>query len=319
MKCHYLTPLTDIIVFNRSPVMKRVFILICVFLCFINGIHSEELKRNEVIGVDGERIINHGVHTWIETDDENVLVCKFCGEIWDLSLKDKLQLNINKFKIKLSFRLEIVISVIIGILICVAIIFALIKSYTEDKKRFFLKAEALKDYIRKDAESRNLDKFRIDELLQREIRSRVDYEEIEFIYDKGNLRSKEEIKEYRYNRQYNAFNNSRHLVNTLSALIPFVIVFVITIIICDIWIIGIPLGLIFGFMASVIGGVIGYTINICNAKGIGISENDPCVIEEKQTRRMAIVSGLAAGFTIGKHTKKAIKDIINVDGWKKMK
>ena len=299
--------------------MKKIIISLCFFLSLISVLYSEEPKPNEVIVVNGERLINHGVHTWVDTENESVLVCKFCGETWELTRADKIKLGYARFKRNLPFRLEIVIPSIVGVLIIGLIIFAYVKSYVDDNKRFKLKAEALKEYIRKDAAARHLDKYQIETLLRREIRNRADYEEIEFIYDKGHLRSKEEIYAYQYNRRYNDFNNSRHIVNFLAYVIPFIIAFIITNVVCDLWIFGIPLGILFGLMASLVGTIIGYSINICNADIKGIPDDDPCVIEERQKRKMAIISGLVAGYSIGKNTKKAIKDITNVDGWKKMK
>jgi len=65
--------------------------------------------------------------------------------------------------------------------------------------------------------------------------------------------------------------------------------------------------------------IIGYNINISNAKYYCIPDDDPRVIDEKRKRAVGIASGIAAGVSVGKHAKKNTKELLNPDSWNKNK
>ena len=146
-----------------------------------------------------------------------------------------------------------------------------------------------------------------------------------WLFNAGDLRTNEEVMEYNYSiecvKHQKNFNTERHLVNVAAFFIPFLIVFTIVFfaIGIDMWFISIPVALIPAGFAGIIGSIIGYSINISNAKEYGLHDSDPRVQAERTKRGVAIISGVVgAGSTI-RHTKKAVKDFSNVDTWKEFK
>lgn len=146
-----------------------------------------------------------------------------------------------------------------------------------------------------------------------------------WLFNAGDLRTNEEVMEYNYSiecvKHQKNFNKERHLVNVAAFFIPFLIVFTIVFfaIGIDMWFISIPVALVPAGFAGIIGSIIGYSINISNAKEYGLHDSDPRVQAERTKRGVAIISGVVgAGSTI-RHTKKAVKDFSNVDTWKEFK
>lgn len=161
------------------------------------------------------------------------------------------------------------------------------------------------------------------ELLNKRMLSQQELDEVKFLYNNGKLRSEEEIRKHKifmmHEKDRENYDNERHKINTLAFFLPFLIVGGITFFLCNDIIFGIPLGLLFGLSAGFIGMLFGYDINIENAKTYGIPDNDPRVQDEKLKKKIGIASGVAAGVSMYHNTKKAVKDIGNVDSWSQMK
>ena len=75
------------------------------------------------------------------------------------------------------------------------------------------------------------------------------------------------------------------------------------------------LALPFMCIAGFITSIIGHAINISEAKSHNVPKTHPQVIKEG----VGLATCIIAGTSFLRHTKKAVKDITNVDGWKEMK
>ena len=78
-----------------------------------------------------------------------------------------------------------------------------------------------------------------------------------------------------------------------------------------IFLVALPFMCIVGFITSSIG----HAINISEAKFYNVPKTHPQVIKEG----VGLATCIIAGTSFLRHTKKAVKDITNVDGWKEMK
>lgn len=211
------------------------------------------------------------------------------------------------------------------IIICVIFFFSFILSaiitvsYEQYIKSEFkvseLRKKMLEDY---NSHKLSIERSKLELLLNIKINSSQDYEEVNFRYNNGLLRSESEINTFLKERNYNRFNSQRHIVNALAFFIPFTTSFIIVFIAMDFPLFGVPIGLFVGLFFGYIGMMIGYSINKSNARDLGL-ENTPAYQDEDNKQKIGIVSGILAGRSIYKHTKGAVKDIMNVDGWKEMK
>lgn len=118
-----------------------------------------------------------------------------------------------------------------------------------------------------------------------------------------------------------SYDEERHFTNTITIIFPFMIVFSICVgpLCSNFSYIGILIALVPSLTLTMICMIIGYTINISRAKHYNLPDDDPSVQEERTKRVGAIISSVVTGISTGRHIKKAIKDIENVDGWKEMK
>ena len=78
-----------------------------------------------------------------------------------------------------------------------------------------------------------------------------------------------------------------------------------------IFLVALPFMCIAGFITSIIGHI----INLSRAKIHNVPKTHPQVIKEG----VGLATCIIAGTSFLRHTKKAVKDITNVDGWKEMK
>lgn len=117
------------------------------------------------------------------------------------------------------------------------------------------------------------------------------------------------------------YDKERHCRNTIYFLIPFIVVFGLSIKpLWDEWlIVAIPFALILSLLASMVGMLIGYTVNISRAKSYDIPNNDPRVQNERNKRTGGIIATITSLFCIGHHVKKNVKELADVDSWKEMK
>lgn len=111
------------------------------------------------------------------------------------------------------------------------------------------------------------------------------------------------------------FNTKCIISNLLWFLIPFLLTTVIVADILD----SLAAGLMFGTVPGGICGIIGYSIstsmNVKDAPDYDLLDNHPLVEKEKLKRKTAVASATIAGASTYKHTKRAVKDVMNVDGW----
>lgn len=183
----------------------------------------------------------------------------------------------------------------------------------------------LKSAIKQDMENTddNVRKKVLENLYQRSIHTQTALCELDYLYNDGHLRTNEEVKIHNEWKQYSTqrenYNEECHKRNILYWLIPFIIVFVIVMCIFDWFILGIPIALIAGLVAAVIGSLIANSINIKRGEDYHVDEFDTRFQQEKLNKKIGIASSIAAGYSIGKNTKRATKDLLNVDSWKEMK
>ena len=163
-----------------------------------------------------------------------------------------------------------------------------------------------------------------EELLKFPLETQADYDRLKYIYNNGSLRSNEDVKHYDYyistEKQRANFDKERRKVNILAPLLSFIIAFILVFAICkgDV-LFGLPFGFIFGCLAAYLGTLLGYKINLSNAKDCCIQDNDPRVIDEKRKRAVGIAAGVVSGISIGRHAKSNAKELLNPDSWKEMK
>ena len=197
------------------------------------------------------------------------------------------------------------------------------------QKAFELKVMTLDNRILNDSINSDdiIRKKVLESLSKIKIQNEDDYEKVVFLYNNGKLRSDKEISEFNLNiwceKHRENYDCERHTVNLASFFIPFITVFCLVFFgvedLRDLWFIGVPVSLLPALLAGSIGCIIGNTINISNADAYGIPPDHPSVQAERTKRNVAIISTAAGVVSAGHHVKKATKDILNVDGWKKMK
>lgn len=146
-----------------------------------------------------------------------------------------------------------------------------------------------------------------------------------YLFNDGDLRPEEEVWEimnYRYAKNndnlYN-FNKERHIVNTLAFFVPFGFIFFVIMIASKWEILVLPIAIIAALFISMIVMLIGNKHNIDTAEAYGIPDNDQSLENEKLKNKIGLASSAIAAGSIIHNTKKAIKDITNVDSWKEMK
>ena len=198
--------------------------------------------------------------------------------------------------------------------------------HQKEKEKFNEDKEELLNEIKRDLSSCDdiIKRKVLEELLKHPLETRKDYDRLKYVYNYGDLRSNEDVKQYDHyintKEQRENFDKERHKRNILIPLLSFVIVFIIVLAACNSdMFIGIPLGIFFGLLAAYIVMMIGYKVNINNAKEYCIPDNDPRVVDEKRKRAVGIASGIAAGVSIGRHAKSNTKELLNPDSWKEMK
>ena len=159
--------------------------------------------------------------------------------------------------------------------------------------------------------------------------TKEDLEDKVFLFNDGLLQS-DEIHNYVMNKRFVINNNlevdynkQRHKINTIAFLLPFfTTLFGIVFGIKEnkgFEIIVLPIALIPALIAGLIGYAIGNTINIDNAKTLGLPDDDPRVADEKLKRAATIASIGISVYSTGKAMKDMTKDIADVDNWKVMK
>lgn len=192
------------------------------------------------------------------------------------------------------------------------------------KDDFIIKIAELRNKIKEDMDltDDSIRKKVLKEIYYIPIITEADYDRVVFMYDNGRLRTNEEVHNYdlihTYHIRKQEYDKSRHKVNSLAFWLPFLPTLIIFCLIFN-DIMFFPVALLFALIAGFIGMMIGHKINIDDAKIYELPANDPSVIDEKRKFTSGVVGGIGAAGSIVHNTKKTIKDISTVDGWKKMK
>lgn len=168
------------------------------------------------------------------------------------------------------------------------------------------------DYVRKKV---------LEQILNIPIFVESDYERVSFMYNNGRLRSNDEVHNFDLKKTYHTrqaqYNKVRHRTNAIAFWVPFWIAFLLfAALFKDI--IFLPVALLFALIAGYIGMMIGYSINIDEAKAYELPPNDPAVVDEKRKLTTSAIDGAIAAGYIVHNTKKAVKDVTNVDSWKEL-
>lgn len=167
----------------------------------------------------------------------------------------------------------------------------------------------------------------LQKLLNIPIKCYSDLEYVTWLFNNGDLRTEEEIKELEedeYNNWYlssgeyerDCFNNK-----TLFGWGGFLIVF--PIVLLKLWdsllIFAIPIALLAGLTTSLIGMTIATHINIKKAINHNVPINHPRFQHDRTEMDIAKAGTIASIVHIGHKTKNSIKDFTNVDSWKELK
>lgn len=195
----------------------------------------------------------------------------------------------------------------------------------KESEEFKNAVECLRNIIQSDLYSTD-DEIRKEVLkgiLSKPVYTEKQLADVDFLYNDGKLRSNEEVNfHYEWKQfapQRENYDKECHKRNVICWIVPFIVAFTITMCCFGWYFLGIPFALLAGLFASLIGGSIGSCINVKNGRKYCMSESDPRLKREKLNQKVAIASTIAAGYSIGKNTKQAAKDIVNVDSWKEMK
>lgn len=192
------------------------------------------------------------------------------------------------------------------------------KKYEEESLRAYLTDRMKEDYENTSDKSK---KAFLYYLLKIDITDERKFERVIFAYNDGELRSYEELAVYdkriEHSFLYKNFNVIRHIVNMLFILTPLGLIMKKTLKVDNILLL--PFGLLSSLILSYIGSLAGNTVNIHLAEKCGIDENDSAVVKEKFKRSSGIYAGIFSIFSTLNHTKKAVKDIADVDSWKELK
>ena len=176
----------------------------------------------------------------------------------------------------------------------------------------------------------DVNQFMISELtklLKMDIKTKQDFEYVDWLFNDGLLRTEDEIKarqKFEYNTKY--LNSGQYaedcfINKTVYGTFGFFLPFTLSLLIF--WkklgfLSFIPATFI-GLFLSIVGMVIATEQNITRAKEHDVPINHPRLQHDLNERNIAKAAGIISAISIGKHTKKAIKDVTNVDSWKEFK
>lgn len=160
-----------------------------------------------------------------------------------------------------------------------------------------------------------------EKLLAIPLTNESDYEHVRWLYNYGNLRTKNEI--YVHSGQFEKDCSRSNLI-TFSIL--FVFGFFIPVIACsgdgDIkfgFFMGTLPGICLGCFFGLIGLAISHHSNASAGQELNVQEAEPIIAKEIRGRNTAIASAALGAAVTMHNAKKAVKDISNVDSWKEMK
>lgn len=171
-------------------------------------------------------------------------------------------------------------------------------------------------------------KRKVLQTLLKDATSKEDLEYRTWLYNEGKLRSNWEVEDYNRIKKKEAYRNgtnfdtSSKVTNVACFLIPFTICIAVIMSKPDasaLWFIYLPVAVLVACFFSFISMMLGYSLNISRGKRKGLPESDIRLQNERAKRNIGAVSGAVAGASVYRHTKKAVKDIANVDSWKELK
>lgn len=158
--------------------------------------------------------------------------------------------------------------------------------------------------------------------------TKEDLEYRTWLYNDGKLRSTWEVEDYKTNhkkelyRNSTNFNTSSKMTNTICFLIPFTLCIAIVMSKPDaktLWFLYLPIAVLIACFFSFISMMFGYSLNIGRGKRKGLTDSDPRLINEKAKRSIGALGGFVAGASTYRHTKRSVKEFLNVDSWEEFK
>lgn len=187
---------------------------------------------------------------------------------------------------------------------------------------FINRKENLRNRIKNDMDSTDdyVRKKVLQQILNIPIIVESDYERVSFMYNNGRLRNNDEVHNFDLKKTYHTrqarYNKVRHRTNIIAFWVPFWLIFLFFAALFN-DIIFLPVALLFALIAGYIGMMIGYSININEAKTYELPPNDPAVIDEKRKLTTSAVAGAVAAGSVIHNTKKNVNELTNVESWKK--
>lgn len=168
------------------------------------------------------------------------------------------------------------------------------------------------------------------ELLSVPITNEDDLREVEWLFNCGELRTNEEVAQRKKEAEDTQYVNSGQyeadcfIRKTAGGFVGFVFGLLLGLRATGVKdgvsiFIGGWIGTFLGLLFSIIGMAIASGINVSSAKEHNVPANHPRYQHDRRELAIAGVSGVVAAGSIGRHTSKAVKDLMNVDGWKEMK
>ena len=209
---------------------------------------------------------------------------------------------------------------------------AIMQNYDFNKK-----VKDLRDWIQREIERKKEDDTpelkevnlflvsKMEELLKKPIYNDKDYEYVSWLFNCGKLRSESEIsarKKAEDDAHYvlsGQYETDCFLNKSAWGWGGFLIVFFLCLLFFwgDLWIFSVPVALLFGLIASLIGMAIASKQNIDRAIEHGVPKSHPRLQHDKNELKMAGIGAAAAAGSIYHHGKKACKDLMDVDHWPK--
>jgi len=195
------------------------------------------------------------------------------------------------------------------------------------------------DYLdmNKSHETANANLFMTNEmkkLLTVQISTEEELDYTEWLFNDGNLRTNEEIRQRQQSLENTKYVLSGDLKSDCAKRTYFfsLIPFFITCGIIVLWFyrasyhnwgpalfFGLPVGIVVGGFVGLIGSAIAHNINSSAAKNLNVPEADYITRLEKVKMGVSIGAAVGAAAHTVSHAKKSVKDITNVDVWKEIK
>lgn len=164
-------------------------------------------------------------------------------------------------------------------------------------------------------------------LYEMPINSKKELDYAEWLFNNGKLRTQSEIIQRRQDkRNYQYIKSGDYEMDCfINKTLWGAGGFIIPAAICiakwwkSMWVFSIIPAIFIGGISSLIGMYIASEMNVERAKKYKVPPDHPRYIHDKNEMTVAKAAGVISAVSVGKHTKKAIKNVANVDSWKEFK